>query len=282
MDYEDIARGDGPYKARFKTHEHKRDPAHWTHKEYGPSSPPRCYDLAETIKAYLKKTPKYEKLSMCEVVMVEESFRKMRPFVTRAAVFWSHAQAETVETMLVNIANAYVMLEEAGDPDFTVGLDRPTAKSHFAVGHWNKVVGQALWLDLFSLRQGQSDFHVAATLELIQDMGDVGATVNDGYLTRSFCLMEACAAVMLERRGTGLSTDRSTRFYLKAPMNFRTVIDSANASCRDPHDEREVREYIKSTFRHGASTFVACDAALQDYLGRSRGRQCLEPRTLWF
>ena len=112
---------------------------------------------------------------MCEVALVDPEFRTVRKLVQPADVYWSHVQRETVGDMYRH------MIQNGGGG--TGGMYTLAVSNARWKGTWPD---RSIWVDMFSLRQGTSDFNVRATVELIRDIGHVDATANDGYFQRSF------------------------------------------------------------------------------------------------
>jgi hypothetical protein len=213
----------------------------WTVNEYGPdSSDPVCYDLAEAIRAWLKQNEVYKGLSMCEVALIDPEFTTVRELVQPADVFWSHVQRETVGDMYRN------MIGNGGGGKY----NSRAAAAYYAAqeGVWPS---NFIWVDMFSLRQGTSDFNVRATVELIRDISFVDATANGGYFERSFCLLETYAVVS------------STGELAIHNAGEDVAVNSAKAGTRNPEDADQVRIFIKDAFGGGDAAFADFDKILE-------------------
>jgi hypothetical protein len=188
----------------------------WLFK-YGPTLV--VYDLGNAIRAWLKENETFSGLSMCEVALVDPRFEKARALVKKATTFWSHVQAEPVKKMFENLIR-YQGGQGCDDEANMRGppspqedgelLPRELRVENFYHDAFAKRMGDAkkglwldnaTWVDMFSLRQGRSDFHIPATIELIQDIGYVTATITGAsetepeYFQRSFCLLEGYASL---------------------------------------------------------------------------------------
>lgn len=224
----------------------------WTFKEYGPdASDPVCYDLAEAIRAWLKQNALYKGLSMCEVALIDPEFKTVREFVQPADVFWSHVQRETVRGMYKNmIGNG-----GGGKNSFWTQSDGGDIFDAANEGVWPGSVrkNKFIWVDMFSLRQGTSDFDVRATVELIRDIGVVDATANDGYFERSFCLLETYA----------IATSTGTNVLNIHNVGKDVAVNSAKAETRNPEDADQVRSFIKGSFGGGDPAFADFDKIIE-------------------
>jgi hypothetical protein len=103
---------------------------------------------------------------------------------------------------------------------------------------------------------------VDATLELIHDIGDVVATANDGYLTRSFCLLEVYAAV----RG------KTELMIVYVPE--KTEVDSKRASATREVDRDRVSNFITSdpAFGGGDGAFETFDRVLDNVVRETEAK----------
>jgi len=192
-----------------------------------------------SLCAWLDKNDAFKGLSMCEAVLIHPKFKRAREYVGEADVFWSHVQCESVKSTFRH------MIHIRGD--------------HYTrfFGDWPEDI---VWLDMFSLRQrAWDDFNVDATLELIRDIGVVDATANDGYFTRSFCLLEAYGAV----RG-----DAALNVYY---VDENVEVDSKSAGATRDADRVRVANFIteEETFGGGEGAFAQFDAYLSEMVKES-------------
>jgi hypothetical protein len=213
--------------------------------------------LAGAIRGYLGTKPEYMGLSMCEVVLIDKDFAGIRETVGIASTFWSHVQAETLDRLLLNMAHGLQIAQ--GWVVRWGGLATRFARE----------LEDTVWLDMVSLRQGTSgDFHVAATLELIESIGRVDATANGGYLGRAFCLLEIFAVV---RCGGTLSIREQGRAGLEVGS-----VNSRDARTMNEGDKALVDAFILAEFAGGGGdSYKKFDgriaAALEETFSRQNG-----------
>ena len=224
----------------------------WTSREYGSdASDPVCYDLAEAIRAWLQQNGVYKGLSMCEVALIDPHFKKVRKLVQPANVFWSHAQRETVGSMY-----RHMIVNGGGRGAWWARSD---ARHR---GDWPT---NSIWVDMFSLRQGTSDFNVRATVELIKKIGAVDATGNDGYFQRSLCLLETYALYENNKKD-----DVCLHLH---NVDEDVILNSREADARNPKDADQVRDFIKETFGGGDEAFRLFDKAIRDAIKRTKTKR---------
>jgi hypothetical protein len=138
-------------------------------------------------------------------------------------------------------------------------------------GEWPR---HGVWVDMFSLRQRQKDFHIGATLELIKDIRYATATVNGApgqvdYFKRSFCLLEAYAALaQKEKSGDSpklqifnLSSDEDQIFF--ESDRFEDFIDSDGARTMHETEQQQIRAFIISKY---AEEFDDAEAVTEEEL----------------
>jgi hypothetical protein len=204
------------------------------------------YDLVGSVRIWLREE-KEEAHSVCEVL-------KARDWdgVGDAEVFVSHAQVE--------------------GPGLTIDL--MTIVNH-AQGRMANVPRQEArqWVDFFSLRQCASDFAPREVYALIKLIG-VTAVAMDfqeekkaiGYLSRSFCLLEAWATIdsggklLIESRVGNMSD--FTDDVLK--------VDSEKAQTRRPEDKQKVDDFIRA-----GVGFERLNKAIEEEIGRADASQMM-------
>ena len=137
------------------------------------------YDVCEHAKAWLhangKFTDKHDMptQSICEVLL-SRGWEEVR----LANVFYSHIQGKWLRRTLGCM--------EVGCRAYRSELGAETDED------------VVFWLDYFTLRQCQSDFHVVKVQEIIKEIGFTMVELDNSpqaYLGRSFCILEAFATV---------------------------------------------------------------------------------------
>ena len=192
------------------------------------------YDLADYIRSWLKREGHQSK-SLCEVVLVDERFKELRPKVGVANVFWSHLQKESV-------------VPHTGQNMSTLGsLEKWIQSASRESTHPNM---KFIWLDYFSLRQAQTgDFDSSAVIELMRGMVAFVACIDPHleYTQRSFCVLEVFAALS---GGVGITCYSPGEWYdvVRHKMEDRLAKDpirSEWAQTRDPADKCKIDEYVR-------------------------------------
>jgi hypothetical protein len=225
------------------TYTYQRPQGLWTHDafgELGDRQTPLCYDLVEAIRSWLDENEAYRGLSMCEVALVDPRLRAARKHIGPANTFWSHVQQEEVTQMFRS------MIAAGGGGNVSL----KTKQKIRGNGDWPASVA---WVDLFSLRQRTCDFHVEATLELIRGIGHVDAAANDGYFSRSFCLLEVYGAI-LGARERGAREGQGLDIHTAAG---RATIESRTATTRRKEDSEKVSTFIVESFGGAADDAFA-------------------------
>lgn len=172
-----------------------------------------CYHISELIRAYLRAQPECAQapLSVCELF-----HRRGWPGVGPAVSFLSHVQSEHPEDALSAMGSA----------------DEP------------------IWVDVFSLRQTATDaWDSREVVSLIQDIGRVCIQIDRmlTYTTRSFCILEAFAAINGDAQINVRLPDAPFCSCEGCTLNCESglTVDTRSASTRTAEDKAQIDEYVE-------------------------------------
>jgi hypothetical protein len=150
-------------------------------RNWGDVSQITGYDMLSVIRQWVKANS-YSDLSICEIILKDARFEKLRHHVSTATLFYSHLQ-----------------LKEPLDTFYCMGMAQRTQISKLPAKH-----KQFWWLDYFCLRQCVDDFKTDQMIVLVRDIGLTVAEIDDKpvlglepleYLRRSFCILELYATI---------------------------------------------------------------------------------------
>jgi len=162
------------------------------------------YDLADVIRQWLHHEG-HDLHSVAEVILLDARFQDLRHHVGKANVFVSHLQLESFFVAGENRPDAkakvtatLTILEMAFGPKASEGHPKISGPLFF-------------WLDYFCLRQLCRDFEPQKIVQLVAEIPVFGMCIDKHgeYLKRSFCVLEAYAAVA-GRADVYIATMKST------------------------------------------------------------------------
>jgi hypothetical protein len=214
----------------------------WVTKDFGDEIV--GYDLCAYIRQWVTDEG-FEGRSLCEIVLVDDRFKKVRREIGDTNLFWSHLQQVEVLKTLARIEKSFGHLNALGCK--TGGVRNGTQKLWQIVDSPNAFV----WLDYFCLRQaGKGDFKVEAVVDLIAMTGTMVAEIKGagkegyGYLKRSFCMLEVYAA-MKGKVTLMIDTDVLDNTTLDKELQLNPI-DCMAAQTRKASDKTMIDDFIKN------------------------------------
>lgn len=224
------------------------------------------YDLVDFVRAWLRREG-HDRLSVCEVVLIDRRFEDLRQYVGKANIFWSHLQMQDFVSKTTHAMKRIDLYDRCSSHRrFNAQNQCPPVDSEVLPRESMRM----LWLDFFSLRQCQPDFDVNRIIELI---GDIGMTVADidmegDYFKRSFCVFELYATV---HAGCDLVCSMGRDCFHPAQMQC-WPLKAQDATTRSPEDKQQIDRLIQDMdggFRKlnrvvTESVFQSCPCPIHD------------------
>lgn len=213
------------------------------------------YDICDYVREWLGREGHQER-SLCEVILLDDRFADLRPFVGRANVFFSHLQLEKF------LGNASC----SRDPEGLRACKRSETLYRLeqmlsdAADKFPSPSDQLVWMDYFSLRQAIDDFDPYAIVELVRDTGTVLANLDHDckYFERSFCVLEIFAGATQARQ---LLCCRWARHVVQETLENHPI-NSAAAMAHKPKDKESIDLFIRETIGFAEFDRIVSDAVL--------------------
>ena len=255
------------------------------------------YDVADFIRARLKQYgDEYTNLSICELIQKHERFEKLRQFVRPAELFWSHVQSEPLigrrreesGGRMTWSTSFHLCMVLEGVSESLLRLNGDSVNPWHFGPREGLSASTSLWIDYFSLRQNQNDFDPRTVVALIAQIGGLVASLTEAvegpgeidnfvYLTRSFCVLEAYAAVKAQKdpRNAGyrfiVQQNVCLRPYEMGELLDKAPVNAVQAQTQRKKDKKQIDDFVKYGLGHGDADagFKELNNAIEFALKRS-------------
>lgn len=186
------------------------------------------YDLMDFVRSWLRREG-HDRLSVCEVVLLDNRFADLRHYVDKANIFWSHPQMQDFITHTTRTMKGVDYYDADRWSGGVPALPHPDLR--------------VMWLDYFSLRHCHPDFEARKINELV---GDIGLTVAEldmrgEYFKSSICLFELYATV---RAGCKLICPIGRECFSADQMNC-WPLKVEDATTRAIEDKEQIDQWIQ-------------------------------------
>lgn len=152
------------------------------------------HDLVFYLRYWLWVTHN-ESRSICEVIVSDPSFQHMREYVGTANVFWSHVQLEPFAGLFSEVIDEHGHKQVMCSTLYSLFCADSYDTAHILPPFERRFH----WLDYFTLRQCQPDFNPYVIVQIIKEIGTVGAVVQFGkgigYFEHSCCMLDMYGCV---------------------------------------------------------------------------------------
>jgi hypothetical protein len=197
------------------------------------------YDLIAFVKEWLLREG-LAHLSIAEVMLTESRFAHLRKHVGIATIFWSHSNLEPV---IDHCTGTLVRIREAREK---YQRQLPPVNDQF----W--------WVDYFCLRQGvDHDFVIDEMIGLIQRIPYFVCSLQCGYLSNSFCLLEMFSAMTREKDWQYFGEDcKALAVTVGVGMNLRPILASKQIAGIGELSLPEIRRIMAFLSNDGAERLI--------------------------